>query len=159
MRPKKAQAATEYMMTYGWAIMVILIVFGTIYYYVDFSGPNTCKIDAPFVCEDVKAAVLGTDLKFELSIEGSEIQSVSGFTFTTNKGGTCTGGPNGASADFGLQKIVLGTVSTSRQVIPVYCTGFTFKTGDTIDGTLSITYQKLGKLGHVAAGIYHVTVE
>ncbi len=49
------QSAMEYLMTYGWAILIIAIVLGVLYYLGVFSpaviGP-ACTGSAPYVCEN-----------------------------------------------------------------------------------------------------------
>ncbi|MFB6088880.1 MAG: hypothetical protein ABEK36_03830 [Candidatus Aenigmatarchaeota archaeon] len=40
MKNRKGQTAMEYLMTYGWAILIILVVGGVLYYYGVFS-PST----------------------------------------------------------------------------------------------------------------------
>lgn len=57
----------EYLMTYGWAILIILIAVGALFYLgvFDPSTPNTCFIEAPFVCGDVKIADNGVLLSLK----------------------------------------------------------------------------------------------
>lgn len=53
MEKKKGQAAIEYMMTYGWAILVIAIVLVAI--YVMIQSPikvQQCNIEPGFLCND-----------------------------------------------------------------------------------------------------------
>ncbi len=47
----------EFLMTYGWAILIIIIVLSSLYFLGVFSPktPSTCNIQAPFVCSDFKA--------------------------------------------------------------------------------------------------------
>lgn len=54
---KKAQTAMEYVLTYGWAVLIILFAISSLFYIGVFEPktPNTCLIEAPFVCNDVKA--------------------------------------------------------------------------------------------------------
>ena len=55
MRDKKAQAAMEFLMTYGWAILAAVIVIGVLAYFGVFSPgtyvPNQCTLSAPIGCE------------------------------------------------------------------------------------------------------------
>ena len=53
---KKAQAAMEFLMTYGWAIIVVLLVLAALFSLGIFSPrtSNTCIVNAPFTCTDVK---------------------------------------------------------------------------------------------------------
>jgi len=51
---KKAQASMEYLMTYGWAIMVILVLVGVLYWTGVFQPrtPEICKFDAGISCAE-----------------------------------------------------------------------------------------------------------
>jgi len=49
---RKGQAATEFLMTYGWAIIIIIIILGILVYLGIFSGKKTCDnvvLSPPFV--------------------------------------------------------------------------------------------------------------
>ena len=51
-----AQAASEYLVTYAWAILIILAVIGLIYYFGmwDFLVPNRCTLTTGLTCYDFK---------------------------------------------------------------------------------------------------------
>ena len=55
MKSKKGQAALEFMMTYGWAILVVLAAIGALSYFgiLDPSRftPNTCAASSGFSCD------------------------------------------------------------------------------------------------------------
>jgi hypothetical protein len=53
---KKGQAAMEYLMTYGWAILIILIALGALFYLGVFrpKASNVCMGSPPLQCTDVK---------------------------------------------------------------------------------------------------------
>jgi len=75
----KSQSAMEYLMTYGWAILVVLIALGALFYLGVFNPktPNTCQLNTPFVC--IGGDVLGTNnaaltpdtLVFKVAAQGS----------------------------------------------------------------------------------------
>jgi len=48
----------EFLMTYGWAIIIILIAVGALWYLGVFrtSTVNRCEIEAPFSCGEVRLA-------------------------------------------------------------------------------------------------------
>ena len=55
IREKKAQAAMEFLMTYGWAILAAIIVIGAIaYLYLSNVGGEAAAVSAPFVIDDWK---------------------------------------------------------------------------------------------------------
>ncbi len=47
---KKGQAALEYLMTYGWAILVVLAVLSILIYVVRPQYVETCNVALPFQC-------------------------------------------------------------------------------------------------------------
>ena len=53
---KKAQASTEFLMTYGWAILAVLIAVAALAYFGFVSGdgivPSKCIFPAPVPCVD-----------------------------------------------------------------------------------------------------------
>lgn len=57
--PKKAQAAMEFLMTYGWAILVVLVAVGALAYFGVLSPdnflPNRCTLPAGVACIDHEA--------------------------------------------------------------------------------------------------------
>ena len=67
---KKAQAALEFLMTYGWALIAITIVVGAIYLAFDINPkdriPDSCSFGDSFYCKDFtisKAGVLTMNFK------------------------------------------------------------------------------------------------
>jgi uncharacterized protein (UPF0333 family) len=68
MYNKKGQAAMEFLMTYGWAILAAVIVIGVLAYFGVFSPstyvPNSCMVSAPFGCNaGVASATNGVTLE------------------------------------------------------------------------------------------------
>lgn len=57
-RFNKAQAALEFLTTYGWAFLVILIMIGALAYFGILSPskllPNRCNFGSEFVCDDYR---------------------------------------------------------------------------------------------------------
>jgi|TARA_B100001971_G_C18109440_1_gene493363 uncharacterized protein (UPF0333 family) len=48
---KRAQAAMEFLMTYGWAILVVLVAIGALAYF-GVLNPESCTIEPGIGCED-----------------------------------------------------------------------------------------------------------
>jgi hypothetical protein len=63
---KKGQAAMEFLMTYGWAILAAIIAIGVLAYFGVFSPgkymPDACTINAPLGCDDHKVNTTGVYL-------------------------------------------------------------------------------------------------
>lgn len=62
---KRAQAAMEFLMTYGWAILVVLVVIGALAYFGVLNPqnllPERCELQQGFYCKDYRVvAVTGT---------------------------------------------------------------------------------------------------
>jgi hypothetical protein len=66
---KRGQVAMEFLMTYGWAIIVILIAIAGLWMLGVFNvdSPNTCQISAPFSCQDVFIDEAGISFQLALS--------------------------------------------------------------------------------------------
>jgi uncharacterized protein (UPF0333 family) len=62
-RSRKAQAAMEFLMTYGWAILVVLVAIGALAYFGVLSPskfvPDTCQFGPGISCDDFKVTTTG----------------------------------------------------------------------------------------------------
>ena len=60
MIQKKGQAAMEFLMTYGWALLVVLVAIGALAYFGVLNPskflPNSCSLAPGFACNDFKAS-------------------------------------------------------------------------------------------------------
>jgi hypothetical protein len=58
MMMKRAQAAMEFLMTYGWAILVVLVVIGALAYFGVLNPqnllPDRCEMQQGFYCKDYR---------------------------------------------------------------------------------------------------------
>lgn len=65
MRKNNAQAAMEFLMTYGWALMAAMIVLGLLYQYGGLNPsnlrPDSCEFDLGVDCLDFRLASNGED--------------------------------------------------------------------------------------------------
>lgn len=63
MMSKKSQAALEFIMTYGWAILVVLVAIGALAYFgvlnPDRFLPSKCTLQAGIACLDHKTEDFG----------------------------------------------------------------------------------------------------
>ena len=70
MQPKKSQAALEFLTTYGWAFLVILIMIGTLAYFGILSPskllPNRCTFGSEFQCVDYQISAAANTFKLRL---------------------------------------------------------------------------------------------
>ncbi len=62
MKNRKAQAAVEYLSTYGWAVLVIALVLAALMWLGVFDTqkkvPNTCTFDAGIYCDSIKVSAI-----------------------------------------------------------------------------------------------------
>jgi len=76
---KKGQAAMEFMMTYGWAILVVLIAIAALAFFgvLNPGGffPNSCTVQSGVGCEDFKITQNGADLILVNGL-GDDLESV-----------------------------------------------------------------------------------
>lgn len=74
MNGKSGQAAMEYLMTYGWALLVIVIVIGILLLINPFSAPQGCRFDQlGFTCTN---PVLDTNGTLFMSMTNSNNNAV-----------------------------------------------------------------------------------
>ena len=70
---KKGQAALEYLMTYGWAILAVVVVLAVLWYLGIFTpkAPEMCVFDSPFSCIGGTAYVNSTIVKFKVGVQSA----------------------------------------------------------------------------------------
>jgi hypothetical protein len=127
---KKGQAAMEFIMTYGWAILVVLVAIAALAYFGVLSPgkylPEKCMPSAGIGCTSFKATTAGVDFVFQNAL-GKDIvvttietaDPACSATFTTTL-------VNGASGTFN-----------------VACS---LTAGSKISTDLTITYDEVGGL-------------
>jgi len=87
----RAQAAMEYLTTYAWAIMALVVVMGGIAYFgfgsINDYIPQSCTVNEPFICEDFliqefTSGVSAPEVAFDLRNTADEMYSVSKMNIT-----------------------------------------------------------------------------
>ena len=150
---KKGQAAMEYLMTYGWAILVVLIALGALFYLGVFNPtvPSTCQISAPFSCMDV----LGKDgspdtVTLKVGASGISSASIVPATGIQVNGANCV-----------LSTPATGDIANAKNnPMSVICTSPAVSKGDKFSGTVTIAYTtSTGGLSHTTIGQFSGTVE
>lgn len=128
---KRGQAALEFLMTYGWAILSAIIVIGALgsYFYFNSGESSTIFVSQPFYGV-ASSAVVGT-VSLEIQNKGAEDLSSVYVNITGADGSVCTQD----TTDFD------GTDKTP-QVVTVDCTGMT--SGSTFKGDIVVTYLRPG---------------
>ena len=145
---KRGQAALEFLMTYGWAILVVLVAIGALAYFGVLRPerllPEKCIVatGSGLYCDDYSANTTGLNLRLK-NIQADALT-------ITNVAVTATG-----------ETCVANTTSTTIQPestadIAIPCS--TFTSGDKVKGEVSISYSKVGGLSKSASGQVVTTV-
>jgi uncharacterized protein (UPF0333 family) len=101
---RKGQAAMEFLMTYGWAILVVLVAIGALAYFGVLSPdkflPNRCTLPSGIACIDHKASTTGVTVILQNGL-GYDLTDVN--VTVANCGsvvnvGTMTNGAQGTAA-------------------------------------------------------------
>ena len=98
-KDSKAQAALEFLTTYGWAFLVILIMIGTLAYFGILNPskilPNRCNFGAEFQCLDYQISSTTSTFKLRLKNNVGEPIAVSSIVLGTESTAayTCTTPP------------------------------------------------------------------
>jgi len=139
---KRGQAALEFLMTYGWAILVVLVAIGALAYFgvlrPEKMLPEKCVIatGSGLYCDDYSAS--GTTVTLRIKNMLSEQVNVTAITLTAT-GETCT-------AWSGNQAIVADGTSD----FAITCG--TLAAGDKIKGDFEVTFAEVGGLAKSTTG-------
>ncbi len=128
MKLRMAQAAMEFLLTYGWAIMVVLVVIGALAYFGVLSPsnllPEKCTFPVSFSCRDFDVGSNGVQVTIQNG--GGKDIKVTSVSFTSEAlnslSGSCSTGAisavvnNGAQATFyATDPLNCGFKDTGRQ--------------------------------------------
>ena len=87
MHNNKSQAALEFLTTYGWAFLIILIMVGTLAYFGILKPskilPNRCTIGPEFQCLDYQISGTANTFKIKLKNGVGETIDVSAITLSS----------------------------------------------------------------------------
>ncbi len=100
-RTKRGQAGLEYLVTYGWAILAIVIIAGVLWYFgifnpSKFSEERQCGGGAAFQCLDYRVNTSGT---LTIVLGNKAGGSVSGVNITSGACGACSCSPASVAAN------------------------------------------------------------
>ncbi|MBU2638018.1 MAG: hypothetical protein KJ955_03530 [Nanoarchaeota archaeon] len=145
---KKGQAAMEFLMTYGWAILVVLVAIGALAYFGVLSPskflPNSCTIEPGMGCDEFKV----TDTSVQLLLMNGKGQTLEDVTVTID------GCAPSTSADWADGKL-LGDATNG---LSLTCTG-----NGAVDArfkkAIAINYTSAGGITHTASGEITTKVE
>jgi hypothetical protein len=135
---KRGQAAMEFLMTYGWAIMIILVVVAALYYLGLFDAASPARADfgtGPIMAQDIRITDNGVKL----------IVKASGITFATVTSMTV----DGQSCGITDEDISQASRSSYDLVCPMSLTR-----GKKVTGEIKTTYTSIGGLSHTVTGTF-----
>ncbi len=132
---KKGQAAMEFLMTYGWAILAAIIAIGVLAYFGIFnlSAPSQATVSAPLYANAWDIDATADDVILEIRNNGGETLNItnSAITVTDPSAGTCTDSTDYLVATGDLQTL---TISCAIGLNP----------DDSFRGDIVITYRRPG---------------
>ncbi len=144
----RGQAAMEFMMTYGWALLVVLIAIGALAFFgvLNPSGflPNTCTLAPGFSCSDFKvSAATGYSIILQNGI-GEDI--IAGSSLKIDEGGTST------TCDVTMPNAGIWADGASFTFSAVAPAGCTLTAGSKFKADLILTYTPSGGIAHSKVG-------
>jgi len=150
---KRAQAAMEFLMTYGWAILVVLVAIGALAYFGVLNPgrflPSSCTIGPGLACGEFKA----TTSNVVIYVRNGLGKSINITSYDLAAVGTPSCSPNitapnsviiadGAEDDFTFSCSNMGTV------------------GDRFKATQTLTYKAVGEtMSHTMTGDLTTKIE
>ena len=145
---RKGQAALEYLMTYGWAILAVVVVLAVLWYLGIFTpkAPEMCVFDSPFSCVGGTAYVNSSHLVLKVGVQSALADSASIINVTLNGNditGTCS--PTSLTLD------IENTITCNHAL------GLT--KGSSFRGTITFQYQDKAGNTRTASGRFSGTVQ
>ena len=135
---KKGQAAMEFLMTYGWAILVVLVAIAALAYFGVLSPgrflPKSATLEQPFSVDDFKVVHDGTA------------------TFVIRNGGAET--VNNVTLTVESQQCTPANTQISQSGTQTFtCTGLTTGgAGDKYSADMTLSYTPVGGIAHTVTG-------
>ncbi len=153
---KKAQAAMEFLMTYGWAILVVLIAIGALAYFGVLNPsrflPATCTISPGLGCGEFKASALATSnvVIYITNSMGAGLGSVA-ITLKEPDGDACTA----------IAPVITAIADGATVLTTWTCNDIgATSAGNRFKGDIGISYTKSGEtLSHSTIGTIVAKVE
>ncbi len=131
---KKSQAAMEFLMTYGWAILIILLIIAVLFSLDIFNpkAPNNCISVSPIICYDIKLDKTGL---IEITIGSSDTDSatLNKITLNSPRSMICTKISGGNPGAYGIPL-------DDKAKLSCTFSGGTFTSGIRFDGNAEISY-------------------
>jgi len=131
---KKGQASLDFLATYGWAFLIIIVAVAGLAYFDVFSFdkylPESCNIDQDIMCGTSYRIVNGSDDDssiVQIQLKNNMAEKINITKFYINEKNLHDGGTDGCTSDGNAFKIGTGTADENAIILP----------GKTIDLTIS----------------------
>lgn len=153
----------EFLMTYGWAILVVLAAIGALAYFGVLSPdrflPDKCTANPPFACTEYKVSESATEpVYFKIQNSAGVDAAITAVTLS------CDGGASSAAINVMNTTVLIqngnqvGVNATSAMLATAGCTAVS--EGSKFRGTYDITYTKSGEsVSHTGTGSIQVRAE
>ncbi len=152
---KKAQAAMEFLMTYGWAILVVLAAIGALAYFGVLSPsnllPSKCTLSPGFDFGDCKASTSGLQVTIFNGLGADTTATLLRVNSTGGSDVTC-------NAEWDAGAMTNGETSSSHTFCAATFGNATI--GQRFDADVKVIYTKSGEtLSHTVTGDIQIKVE
>ena len=151
---RKGQAALEYLMTYGWAILAVVVVLAVLWYLGIFTpkAPEMCVFDSPFSCIGGTAYVNSSHLVLKVGVQSALADEAKIINITLNGAGVnlsaCS--PSGTLTHINL------TLDTTNNIV---CHHSNLTKGSSFRGTITFQYKDKAGNTRTSRGRFSGTVQ
>jgi hypothetical protein len=131
----KGQAAMEFLMTYGWAILAAIIVIGVlaIYFRPSALTPNQAVLGAPLYANAWSITPSNVQL---------EVQNQAGEPINITFANATIDSPTGVVCTATTPNVIV--TESALQGVTIACSGSNWIAGTSIEGTLTVRYTRGG---------------
>ena len=142
-----SQAALEFLLTYGWAIMVVLVVVGSLSYFgvlnTDSFLPNKCSLPSGILCLDYEVGTSSINLVLQNNF--GEAIAIDRIDIAKKDSDSCS---------------YTQTVSLKNNAKAIFILSYcnNGKIGEKFDGEINVTYSKESFLSHQIRGNIHTKI-
>ena len=159
MKNTKAQAALEFLTTYGWAILVVMVAIGALAYFgvlnPSKSLPERCVFGNGIVCNDWQilgdATLTNNQVKFSLQ---------NGLGITLNTITATVTDSTGFASPCVMSPVSDWASDSSKSFVCTQATGVKFTEGDKAKVKITINYVKSGgTYNQISLGEVYATVQ
>lgn len=152
---KRGQAAMEFLMTYGWAILVVLAAIAALAYFGVLSPgkllPERCEFSAGLSCVDKPVIQQNGDIIIALKNNVGQSIDITGVSLID---GDCTTPTlRDVSTDGNVTNSTAANVQNNANIIAYVACGTTFSSGDRVNAEFTVNYLNTETgLGHNLPG-------